>query len=241
MGSLAVLLLAAAVQVPLGNAVTVTVDRGIAPPAAGQVVGDFLVASSARPDSTGRLAVVLRPLALGALAVPLAGEPRPAVVEVTSTLEAADALAPPRAPSLPLPRTWLGGGGLLLAAVALFAVRRRRRSAGRDPVLALRQALAPYATEAGWRQVDGADPLSHAVRAFLVVALRRPFAAMTTREAAGELALSLGPVRAAPFVTALELADALRFAGASVSAEAGARCVAVLLEAVGASLAERAA
>lgn len=241
MGSLAALLLAAAAQVPLGGAVTVTVERGSALPAAGQVVGEFLVASAARPGSSGRVAVELRPLALGTLTVPLAGGPRPAVVEVTPTLAASDALAPPRAPSLPLPRAWLAGGGLLLAGMTLLAVRRRRRTSGRDPVVALRQALAPYATEAGWRRADGADPVAHAVREFLAAALRRPFVAMTTREVAGELVVSVGPVRAAPFVTALELADALRFAGAAVSPETGARCVAVLLETVAPAVAARVA
>jgi len=92
-----------------------------------------------------------------------------------------------------------------------------------------------------WAMGEQAQTPGDRAKAFLAAALRRPFGAMTTREVAGELVVSVGPVRAAPFVTALELADALRFAGATVSPEAGARCVAVLLETVAPAVAERAA
>jgi len=231
-GSLAALLFAAAVRVPLGTAVTVTIDGGSGPPVAGQIVGDFMVAAQPRRGSDGRLVVELRPLALGSLAVPLAGGPRPAVVEVVASTAADAALAPPRAPVLPLPRSWFAAGGLVATAVVgVGMARRRRRRAPRDPAATLRRALAPLASPAGWMQPDGSDRVSHAVRAYLAATLMRPCVAMTTREVAGELVVCLGPVRATPFVAALELADAARFAGAAVAPETGATCVAVLLDA----------
>lgn len=241
MGSLAALLLAAAVRVPLGGAVTVTVDQAGTMPGRGQVVGDFLVAAPPRIATAGRLAVELRPLALGTLAVPLAGDPRPAVVEVVPALDAGAALAPPRAPALPFPRAWLGAAGLLVASAAVALLRRRRRRTRRhDPVAALRAALGALAEPAGWAQDDAADRVAHAVRAFLAPCLARPCPAMTTREVARELALELGPVRATPFVAALELADAARFAPSPVLAEVGSSCVVAVLDASAAWAAEMA-
>jgi hypothetical protein len=209
--SFALPLLAAALTVPFGAPVPVHVAGPVAALREGAVVGDFLVAAAPRPTAAGGT-VVLRPLALGTLAVPLPGAQDPEVVVVQPTLGAQAAVAPIVVPPPP-PLPWLAAAAAVLVAatvaLAAAALRRWRRP---DPAGALARALRPLTLPAGWSRPDAADRLARTCREFLQNVTGAPCVAMTTRELSRLLAARLDPVAARPFGLALVLADEARYA-----------------------------
>ncbi len=206
------LLLAATITVPFGAPVPVHVGDD-ATLRAGTVVGGFLVAAAPRPAPGGGSTVVLRPLGLGALPVPLAGDPSPAVIEVQPTLGPQAAVAPVFVPPPPpLPWRAAAAGVIAAAAAALLAVRLRRRRRA-DPAKLFARALRPLAAPAGWEAPGAADRLARACREFLRHVTGAPCPAMTTRELTRLLAARLDAAAARPFGLALIFADEVRFAG----------------------------
>jgi hypothetical protein len=209
--SIALPLLAAALTVPFGAPVPVHVAGPVAALREGAVIGDFLVAAVPRPMATGGT-VVLRPLALGTLAVPLPGAPHPEVVVVQPTLGVQAAVAPVVVPAPP-PLPWFAiAATALLAATVVVATAALRRWRRPDPAGALARALRPLAVPAGWNRPDAADRLARTCREFLQHVTGAPCVAMTTRELSRLLAARLDPVAARPFGLALVLADEARFA-----------------------------
>jgi hypothetical protein len=208
--SFALPLLAAALTVPFGAPVPVHVTGPVATLREGAVVGDFLVAAAPRQAAGGT--VVLRPLALGTLAVPLPGAPDPEVVVVQPTLRAQAAVAPVVVPAPP-PLPWLAAAAtVFLAATVALAAAALRRWRRPDPAGALARALRPLTLPAGWNRPDAADRLARTCREFLQHVTGAPCVAMTTRELSRLLAARLDPVAARPFGLALVLADEARYA-----------------------------
>jgi len=203
---------------------------------AGSVVGDFLVVGAPRPAADGGAIVALRPLALGTLSVPLAGEP--ATVEVRPSLAPGAAPAAPVFPAAP-PLPWWPAAALLpLAAAAWLAFRHARPRSDRDPLGALRTGLAPLTDPSAWAASAGAaDRLARACREFLGHRLARPCTAMTSAELGRLLDAALPAPLARPFAAALALADAARFAAIPVRAEDAAALVRELLSAAPAAIA----
>ncbi len=212
MPSFALPLLAAAITVPFGAPVPVHLAGPVAALHEGEVVGDFLVVAAPRPTAGGGGTVVLRPLALGTLAVPLAGAPDPDVIVVEPTLGAQAAVAPLVIPPPP-PLPWFAAAAAVftaaLAALAVAVFRRWRRP---DPAAALARALRPLTSAAGWSGPDAADRLAHTCREFLQHVTGAPCVAMTTRELSRLLAARLDPAAARPFGLAFVLADEARYA-----------------------------
>jgi hypothetical protein len=207
----ALLLAASLLQVPFGSSFDVRLQGSSTAPAAGTVVGDFLVVT-ARPMEGGDRIVTLRPLALGVLTVPLNGA-QPSTVEMRPTLTPG---AEPRSLLVPDPAAfpWLVLAATAVAvAVVVLAVRLARRRSRRDPVAELQRTLAPLALQPGWVGTGSADTLARACRGFLRVVTGAPCDAMTTRELSRLLAASMDIGFAAPFALALVLADEARFAG----------------------------
>lgn len=219
MPSPASLLLAASLlQIPFGSSVDVRLQGSQSAPAAGAVVGHFLVVRGPRPAEDGATVVTLRPLALGVLGVPLPGA-QPSTVEVRPTL-APEAEPRPLLVPEPAPFPW---AVLVAPAVAvllvLLAVRLLRRRSRPDPVAELQRMLAPLAAPDGWTGADAADTLARGCRRFLQAVTGAPCAAMTTRELSRLLAAKLEATLAKTFGVALVLADETRFAGSPPPAE----------------------
>lgn len=231
MHSLAASLLAASLlQVPFGSSVEVRLQGRSPVPAAGSVIGDFLVAKGSRPAEDGSTRVTLRPLALGVLTVPLPGA-QPSAVEVRLTL-APDAEPRPLLIPEPAPFPWTVVAALAAAvALALLAVRLLRRRSRRDPVAELQRTLAPLAAPDGWAGVEAADTLARGCRGFLQAVTGAPCAAMTTRELTRLLAARLEAALAKTFAVAFVLADETRFAGSPPPAEEAVSLVRDLLAA----------
>ncbi|TAM48129.1 MAG: hypothetical protein EPN53_10705 [Acidobacteria bacterium] len=241
MPSLAASVLAAALTVPFGATVPIHVAGPVAPLQAGAVVGDFLVAAAPRPAAAGGATVVLRPLALGTLAVPLPGAPDPDVILVRPTLGGHAAVAPiavPPPPPLPWRTAVAAALAVATAALAAAIVRRRRRP---DPAAAFATALRPLASLAGWSAAGAADRLASACREFLQHATGAPCVAMTTRELSRLLAARLDAATARPFGLALVLADDARYAGCAPPPEDAVLLVHDVLAAVPALAAARGA
>ncbi len=206
--------LVATLAVGFGAPVAVRVAGEMPPLAPGSTVGGFLVAEAPRPVPGGAV-VVLRPLALGTLAIPLPGDPDPDQVEVVPTLAPGTPVAPVVVPAAPAP-AWLApsvvGVALALAAATAALLRRRRPV---DPVTALERGLRPFAEASSWGDPAAADALAHHCRAFLARATGAPCAAMTTRELLRLIASRTGAVAARPFALALVLADEVRYTGSA--------------------------
>ena len=223
-------ILTVAITVPFGAPVPVHLSARL-PLHAGATVGDFLVAAPPRAAGDGGSIVMLRPLALGALPVPLAGGPTPSVVEVQPTLAAQASPAPvvvPPPPSLP----WGAAAATVLvvaAALAIAVAVRRRRQI--DPLRVLVGALAPLQVTAEWNTPAAADRLARACREFLQVVTDAPCPAMTTRELARLLATRLDAATARSFGLALVLADEVRFADRTPAADDAVTLVRDLLAA----------
>jgi hypothetical protein len=225
----ALLLAASLLQVPFGSSFDVRLQGSPSVPAAGTVVGDFLVVTGS-PAEDGATVVTLRPLALGVLTVPLPGA-QPSTVEVRPTLARGTEPRPLLVPE-PAPFPWLLLAAPAAAAVvALVAVRLLRRRSRRDPVAELEKALAPLALPPGWAGAGGADTLACACRGFLGAVTGAPCKAMTTRELSCLLATRLEVGCAAPFALALVLADQARFGGSVPQIEEAVTLVRDLLAA----------
>ena len=237
MPSLVVLALAAAAATAAFDApVEVRLARDPGGIRAGSVVGDFLVVGAPRPAADGGVVVALRPLALGVLPVPLAGDPAPATVEVRRSLAPGAAPAAPVFPAAPALPWWPAAALVPLAAAVWLAFHRARPRLGRDPLATLRTELAPLADPAAWASAGGADRLARACREFLGRRLARPCTAMTSAELAHLLEAALPASLAQPFAAALALADAARFAALAVPPEVAATAVRELLAAASAAI-----
>lgn len=213
MPSPASLLLAASLlQIPFGSSVDVRLQGPPSVPAAGAVVGHFLVVSGPRPAEDGATIVTLRPLALGVLDVPLPGA-QPSTVEVRPTL-APEAEPRPLLVPEPAPFPWaVLVAPAVVVLLMLLAVRLLRRRSRPDPVTELQRTLAPLSVPDGWTGADAADTLARGCRRFLQAATGAPCAAMTTRELSRLLAARLETTPAKTFGVAFLLADETRFAG----------------------------
>jgi hypothetical protein len=229
--SLCLLLLAATTAtVPFGTPVDVRLARNPEALQVGAVVGDFLVVAPPRPAPGGGTLVTVRPLALGTLPVPFPGEPQPGVVEVQATLAPGAAPAPPRLPAPP-PLPWWPAVVLVIAAIAVALLWRRRSPKVDAPLVALQRALVPLTEPSAWTSPHAADVLARESRRFLAFVLAAPYRAMTTQEATDALCGKLRSPAGPPFRAALSLADSVRFAGVTVSAEEGTVAVREVLAA----------
>jgi hypothetical protein len=232
-------LLAASLVVPFGAPVPVHLAAGVEVPVEGTVVGDFLVAATQGRGRDGGGTVVLRPLALGSLPVPLAGDPPPGEIDVRPTLAADAAVAGVIVPASP-PLPWLAFVAAVVAvAVACLGLAAGRRRGRRDPLAELERALRPLALPAAWGNPHAADGLARDCRLFLHRLTGAPCTAMTTRELSRLLAVQSGVSAARPFGLAFVLADEVRFAGSAAPPDDAVRLVTDLLAAAPALAAAR--